>query len=367
MAITAVAWPSIAEDLDLPIADLGILTLMYGAGYTTATLSSGWIAERLRSGHAFIAGAGAAGLGCLLGAGAPSWYLLLVAMPVFGFGAGTFDAAANSYVAVRGSQREMGTIHGLFGVGAIIGPLLVTGLLTIGLSWRVSFLTVGLLFVGAAVTMAVVANDAAIPTKKSTGATGRLRVTSPFVWSLLTFFFYSGIAATTGVWAFTYLTEQRGIDPGFGGLIVASYWAAFAASRFLLGTVSERMEQRRTLRYAMILTVVGYFAFWLSPWPVASVLALIVAGFAHGPFFPIELLETRERFGTVRAPAVIGYQIGGVNIGGAIIPAGVGLLVSVWDLTVVPPVLALFAVLTFGATEKLNTTQPPATVERPVS
>lgn len=354
MSIAAVAWPSISESLGLPIENLGYLSLAYGIGYTTATFVSGWVSERLSSGRMLIVGAALAAAGCGAAAVSPTWEILLAASTLFGLGAGGLDAAGNAYVAVRGSNREMGSLHGLFGIGAIIGPLVVTGLIAVGLSWRASFVAVGAAYTLTAILMVVHARDVAIPTKRSTGETGRLAFTSRLFWSLTIFVVYAGIAASTGIWAFTFLTEYKGVPDGLGGLIVAGYWGAFAGSRFVFASIGDRYDSHTLMRTCLLAAVVGYGAFWIVPWAGVSVVALLFAGFSHGPFFPLQLLETTERFGSVRAPGVIGFQIAGANIGGAVIPALIGVLVGWFDLAVVPPALVLFAALTFATSEVLN-------------
>lgn len=363
MALAAVAWPTIADDLGLPIADLGILTFVYGVGYTTATLSSHWFNERFTNGTNLGAGAGLAAIGLFLGAAAPSWWILVLAMPIFGLGAGRLDAAGNAYIAVREGPREMGNVHGLFGVGAIIGPLVVTGLIAAGFSWRLSFGIMGAAFAVTSILVLTLARRAEIPTKRSTGDTSRLRITSPVFWALAAFFVYAGVAGSTGVWAFTFLTEYRGVASGLGGVIVAAYWAAFAASRFLFGAIGDRYDPRTLMMGGLVLALVAYVVFWLAPWPIVSTTALLVAGFGHGPFFPVQLLRTRERFGEVRAASVIGFQIAAVNVGGAIFPAAVGILVGWSSLAVVPPSLVVFAILTIAASEFLARSPEPQLAE----
>lgn len=357
LSIPAVAWPSIAEDMDLPIAGLGVVTLLYGAGVTVATLSGGWVSERSTTSTTLRFGAGIAAIGLLAVAVTPSWALLLVAIAAFGVGAGTIDAAINAYVAVRHGPREMGVVHGVFGVGAIIAPLLVTGLIAIGWSWRSSFATLGfaqLIFLAALLKFA---GGISIPTKRSTGDNSKLGITQPLVWSITAFVAYAAVAASTGVWAFTYLTEEKGYADGSSGIIVAGYWAAFAASRFLLSLSHDRFDPRSILRWGMALTITGLLVFWLSPSPVVAVLGLIFSGFAHGPFFPLQMVLTPQRFGTVLAPTVIGYEIAAINVGSAAVPAFIGLFVASIGLEVVPPALVIAAVVLTITIEMLARTQ----------
>jgi fucose permease len=357
ISITPVAWPSISADLGLPIADLGIVTLVYGAGYTAATLSGGWVSERMTTGMILISGAAVAIVGLSAVALTPSWIPLLVAMFAFGIGGGTEDVATNAYVAVRRGPREMGAIHGVFGIGAIIGPLLVTGLIALGATWRLSFAALGvgqLIFI---LAMAVYARHVTIPTKKSTGDNSRLGLSAPLTWSIGIFLAYAAVAGTTGVWAFTYLTEDRGFSESASGLIVAAFWTAFAASRFIYGLTNDRYDARLIMRIAMAGTIVSLLVFWWNPTPAIGVLALIASGFAHGSFFPVQILMTARRFGSLHAPSVIGYEVGAVNVGNAVIPALVGILVGSIGLQVVPPVLVIAAVILTFTLEMLARTQ----------
>ena len=251
----------------------------------------------------------------------------------------------------------MGSIHGVFGIGAIIGPLLVTGLIGIGASWRLSFAALGigqLIFLGA---MAFLSRHITIPTKRSTGNTSRLDLSAPLVWSIGIFLAYAAVAGTAGVWAFTYLTEDRGFSEGAGGVIVAAYWAAFAASRFVYGLTNDRYDARLIMRFAMAGTIVSLLVFWWSPTPTIGVIALIASAFSHGAFFPVQILMTARRFGSVHAPAVIGYEVGAVNVGNALIPALVGLLVGSIGLDVVPPVLVVASLILLFTLEMLARTQ----------
>ena len=49
-AAFGVAWPSIADDLDRALADLGLLIAAYVAGYFVSTLANGELTRRFGSG-----------------------------------------------------------------------------------------------------------------------------------------------------------------------------------------------------------------------------------------------------------------------------------------------------------------------------
>ncbi|RPI25945.1 MAG: MFS transporter [Actinobacteria bacterium] len=174
------------------------------------------------------------------------------------------------------------------------------------------------------------------------------------LWSMIVFLLYAGVAAGTGAWAFTYLAEERGISDGVAGIVVTGYWAAFTASRFVLSAIGERVTPNAILAMSGPATVCGFAIFWWAPTEAIGLAALIFTGFAHGPVFPLEVLLTPRRFGAALTATVVGYEIGAANIGGAIIPGGIGLLVGAVGLTVVPGFLFVNGVLLWAAIRALR-------------
>lgn len=183
--------------------------------------------------------------------------------------------------------------------------------------------------------------------------TGLLR--SPvLVWSLVVFFVYAGIGAGAGAWAFTYLTEERGISDGVGGLIVAGYWGGFTISRLLLGALGERFLPNTVLRWSVVSATVAFIVLWWSPTNWVAAGALIFAGFAHGPVFPLEILLTPRRFGAALTATVVGFEIAAANVGAALLPGLMGLAVGLSGLAVLPPILVANSLVLLAAIETLR-------------
>jgi fucose permease len=354
ITIPSVAWPSISDDLGRPLAQLGFVSLAYGGGYTAATLGAGILARRIRTG-AILFGSALLGVGTTaFVAVSPGWISFLVGILILGSVGGFTDSTVNTYVAIRRGTGSMGVLHGMFGVGAVLGPLIVAGLLTAGTSWRLAF-------VGLAIGQGIYAGglflygrQADVPAQASPRGEGGLRLSRTLFWSVAVFFAYAGVAAGTAIWAFTYLTEFRGYGTGAGGVIVAAYWGGFTASRFMLGVVGDRIHPNGMLRWSGIMTIVGLVAFWQAPSSSSAVIALVFTGFAHGPVFPLEILLTPRRFGTSHTANVVGFEIAALNVGGALLPATIGLLVSVWGLGVIPPAIFGFSIVLLGCIEMLR-------------
>jgi fucose permease len=344
ITVPGVTWPSVAESFDRSLADLGYVTLLFGGGYTVSSFASGRLTSRMGIAPAL----GAAGIVAIVAltalATSGTWAVFLFATAMLGAGGGLTDSVTNTYVALRRGTRSMGLIHGIFGVGAIAGPLLVTALLQAGLSWRVAY---AVLAVGQAMYVAGVwwsARDLDDRADSDRGSHWRtLWRSSVVVWSLILFFVYAGIGAGAGVWAFTYLTDERGMSDGLSGLIVAAYWAALTASRLLLGVLGDRVRPNSAMRWAVVSTVIAFTVLWLADatWLAAS--ALVFAGFSHGPIFPIQMLLTPRRVGPAQTARVIGFEIAAANVGGALLPGLMGVAVAVVGLSAIPPLLVVNA------------------------
>lgn len=69
----------------------------------------------------------------------PSLWVLAGGTVVFGLGFGAIDPALNAHAASHFSARDIIWMHASYGLGAITGPLLVTALLSDGLSWRSAY------------------------------------------------------------------------------------------------------------------------------------------------------------------------------------------------------------------------------------
>ncbi len=354
LTIPGVAWPDIALDLNRPIAQLGWVSFAYGSGYTVANLIGGSVARRWSIGTILAGAATVSALSLALIAFSPSWGVFLIAMFGYAFTGGTNDVASNTFVSIRRGTRSMGVLHGTFGIGTILGPLLVAATLGLGGSWRTAFVVVGIGQLLYLTAILAYARHASVPTQDSPRGKDGLRVTKPLMWSLAVFFMYAGVGTGAGVWAFTYLTEYRSFSTAAGSLAVAAYWAGFTAARFSLGIIGDSIDPNRILRWSTIATTLGLVALWWSPTQPIAVAVLVFTGFAHGPVFPLEIVLTPGRFGTGHTANVIGFEMASGNVGSAILPAIIGLLVAQWGLGAVLPAVITFTIALIFCVEMLR-------------
>lgn len=354
--LLGVAWPSIRSNFHRPLDSLGYVLIASMIGYMASSFFSGKIMTWLGVGGLLAASCaltGAALLGYTL---APCWWVM-VALALFGgLGAGAIDAALNTYVAAHFHEGLMQWLHASFGVGVTLGPLIMTAGLNATGEWRVGYLAVG----AAQLLLAAcfLATAGMWQRNGKTGGNGSERpltdyrtplretLREPRVWlSIWLFFLYTGVEVTLGNWAYTLLTESRGIPPQTAGLWAGSYWATFTIGRVLAGLYANRIGGRKLVSGSLLLALVGALLLWWNPSGAVSLTGVATIGFAIAPIFPALVSLTGDRVGAKNAANTIGMQIAAAGLGGALISALAGVLARRISLEIIPIYMVAITVM----------------------
>jgi fucose permease len=161
-------------------------------------------------------------------------------------------------------------------------------------------------------------------------------------------FVYVGIELGAGQWSFTRLTADRALSDAVAGLAVFLYWSALAAGRVALALFGDRVGSARLFDLSVGGAILGAVAFWLLPPPAAALVALPCIGASLSVFVPLLLYLTPRRVGRAAAPRAIGYQVAAGMIGGAVWPAGIGLVMQSNGVSTLGPCLFALAVVLGG-------------------
>lgn len=327
-------WPSMRLSLGQPVGALGILLV---SGITASVVASA-LAGRLRVpvGPLVAAATLLTALALAAEALAPSMWVMTVGSVLFGLGFGALDTALNAHAARHFGARDINWMHASYGLGATIGPLLVTTLLSAGRTWRQAYGVMALVLAALAGVLALARRGWRSPA--STPARERQNPPAPpaSVAGALAFTAVeTGIEAGAGIWGYLFLTAGRGLPTTAAGVAISAYWATMCAGRVILGPLAERLGPARVLTAAVAGVPLGA-ALMAIPGPGAlAVAGLMLLGLAAAPVFPLFTLAT----GTTR---MVSLQVAASAVGGAALPAALGLLVgAVSPLILAPSLLAL--------------------------
>ena len=352
--LLGVAWPSIRANFGLPLDALGLLLIASTSGYLTSSFFSGVLMKKLGVGgllaiSCFFTGAS------LLGYTLAPGYWLIVFLGIFaGLGAGAIDAGINTYIASEHSEGLMQWLHASFGIGITLGPIIMTAGLNIFESWRWGYVVVG----AAQVTLALIFGLTRRLWKRDASSTVeetaddrklmdyqtpmRESMGQPRVWlSVALFFLYTGVELTLGIWAYSLLTEGRGIAPQVAGLVAGSYWGMFTVGRILAGLYTHRIKTETIVRFSIVGALIGALLVWWNPSNMVSLIGVALTGFAVAPIFPGLMSDTASRVGSHHAANTIGMQISGAGLGAMALPGLAGVLADSISLEVIPIYLSV--------------------------
>ncbi|MDN5901287.1 MAG: MFS transporter [Brachybacterium sp.] len=370
-------WPVMHQDLGVPVAFAGIITMIIAVGTIVSSLASERVTLRFGTGVVTAISVGMTAA-ALVGFSVSDqfWMLCLWAIP-YGLGAGAVDAALNNYVALHYAARHMNWLHSFWGVGASISPFVMGFAISSGQGWSTAYLVIGL--VQAALTLALLASiplwgkvdrersgtrtvdthdlaeDAPAAQRRApVPLTTALRIPG-VVLILLTFSAYCAVESTALLWSSTYLVAERGALPAAAATFGALFVLGLTAGRFLAGFFAERLGDRALIRGGFVMIGVGALMLALPlPTDVVGLAGLVVVGLGSAPIYPAIIHSTPVNFGRRNSQAIIGIQMAAAYTGSTLAPPAFGVLSSWTGMWILPLFIAVLVVAGLVLSERVN-------------
>ena len=302
---------------------------------------AGRLTERLGIGVLLAASTGLVAV-AMFGFAFSPWWSVFVAFAIFhGLGSGAIDAGLNGYAAHYMSAQHMNWLHACYCLGAMLGPLWMTAVLTSGQRYPLGYATVGsvmivlslmFLFTRPHWGQAVATAESNEPKIHVLRALRHPKV----LLQVAIFFCYTGLEATLSQWTFTILTESRGIHPGPAGIAVGTYWASIGLGRIFFGFIADFIGIDRLLRFSILGVLAGTLLFATPLSPEMTFASIVLAGVGLAPVFPCLMTRTPQRLGFALSAHAIGFQMGAAMLGIAMIPGSLGWLANRFGLQAIP-------------------------------
>ncbi|QUX96715.1 MFS transporter [Marinomonas sp. CT5] len=359
-AAHGINWPFVRTEFDVPTGWLGLVIAAGGIGYLMSSFSVGYLMARLGVGWLLVVSSLLVSFGLFGFYFSTSFIVFVLFSIVIGMGSGAIDAGLNTYAAEHFSTRHMNWLHAAFGVGATSGPIIVTTVLvSFSQNWRLGYgVLASILFVMALVfvfSRNLWESDKHAPKKAEEQADDLPAITQlqalkhPVIrFQIVFFFLYTGVEVGVGQWAFTVMTESRGIALATAGTWVAIYWGALAFGRAVFGFLVERFSVDQLLRLCLAGVVLGALSFSLNIATYMSYLGLALMGFCAAPIFPCMISQTVTRVGKKYSVHAIGFQMSAAVFGAMTLPFFSGLIGEQFGLTFLAVSFLFYAVLLFS-------------------
>jgi len=339
LAIWAPLVPYVRERIEMSDALFGMLLLCIGIGSLTWMPLSGLLIAR-QGIRPVILGCVATLVLALLGmALTESIWLLGIALFCFGGSLGVLDVVLNvqSLLVERElGRRMMSNFHGMFSLGSICGALVLTGLLTLGLSPASGTLLM--------IALIVIANflvmGGYLARKAPAGGVAFVRPSGlVLLVGALCFVVYLAEGAVLD-WSALYLTGEKQLETSSGGLGYAAFALMVTVGRFAGGRVVNSLGTARVVAFGGLLAAAGIglsiitdhwalalLGYGLCGLGCANVSPVLISSLSRQDAMPVHLAVT--------AATTVGFA--GVLVG----PAMIGLIAHFSSLTMAFVLLTL--------------------------
>ena len=291
----------------------------------------------------------------------PPFPLVVLAFLTIGLGMALNLSLNNVFVAnLARATTLLGWFHGAYGIGATIGPLMATGLVSSHRSWS-TYYSIPLGIVACALVsafwtfrryeqdnplLALIHQTTAGASVSKTRLLKESLKNRTTLLGALFIFAYQGAEVSISGWVISFLITYRGASPSRAGFVTAGFWAGVTLGRFVLAQPCQRIGEKSAVFGLVVGAACCQLLVWLVPNFIGEAVAVSIVGLLLGPVYPCStavfsrLIDRRLQVNSLTIISALGFG------GAAIAPFFTGLLaqqVGTWILH--PVCLGLFSVM----------------------
>ncbi|KAI9492062.1 major facilitator superfamily domain-containing protein [Zychaea mexicana] len=332
--------PSIKAHYGLNQYVVSIIFLCNAAGYMTAAVLNGYLIRSTSQSKTALLGACSMIVGYLVNLFAVPFPVMCIFMTTIGFGIALTQAAANVVCGeMPYGMLMLSFLHAFYAGGALVGPLLASGLLSSQKPWNTSYMVFATTVAASTTTPS---DQESMTCKEQANSKNtnllsqifKFRITSIGAVFLL---FYTGTEVTIGNWGYTYLISTRSTDTNAMAHLMTGYWAGICAGRLFLGFATSRFGEKRMVYCYLAMIVVMMVLLWLLPYIGANATSLVITGIMLGPIFPTVVSVAHNIVPTHLYATCVGFLSAFASAGTALFPYATGVLIGAEGVSAMLP------------------------------
>ncbi len=385
----------------LTLAAIGLIFPARAAGGILGNLLAGVGSDRYGRSSLVWLSALVLAASLTLAASARLWLLFVVGFVLISTAQASLTTAINALIADANRAtraRALNVLHGVYGVGATISPLVIGFTLERGLPWRWALAATGLIWLvyggGTFLYRASLTSDSpdvcdgddelplsrqsykshkSVVEKEQRLAWGMLwnRISrlfraeehcNSFLALFLIAFIYNGVAYSLLAWVAVFMQNSAGLSTFFSVSMISVFYVALTAGRFVCAAFAERLGYATTLLILALGLALTYPLVVFSAEPILLGVGVFLTGLSLSGLFPTALA-----YGSRLYPAHSGAVTGTLNVamiaGAMLPPLWTGIFADIWSFQSAlginySMVLFLLAICLFLGRAELRARQP---------
>lgn len=355
------AWPVSHRYFGVELSSAAFVSLISSGSTILSSLLSGRILQRFKTIEILIVSITLTIIGLMGTALAPNFYFVLLFAIPFGLGAGNIDASLNHFVALHFESKHMSWLHSFWGIGASIGPFMMSLFLAVGSYWQGPYFIVSMVQLSLLILMIFSRKiwlkfESEVSQDETQNHIGnRLALKQAGVkFAMLSFISYVAMEGSAALWGASYLVNILSVQADQAAATVALFFASLTVGRMLDGFLAIKFTNFKRLLMGQSIGLIGIVLLMWSRDLVLARLSLILMGFGFAPSFPIMMHETPVRFGQKFASSVIGLQMASAYIGFLLMPLFIGQLEKRISLNFLPYFMFTMMLILIGSSLRIQ-------------
>ena len=359
-------WPTIYQEFNVPVSYAGAIFMIISAGTILSSLQSDRLTKLLGTGKVTAFSVLMTAI-ALWGFSVSSsyWMLILWAIP-YGLGAGSVDASINNYVALHYKSHHMSWLHCMWGVGASIGPYIMSFALLNNQGWNMGYRYISILQLGLSIIIMLslplwkkqpIVNDTdSIDENRSSKVLTLKEIISiPGIKQLMLMFFcYCALEQTTMLWASSYLVLQHGFDLELATSYGSLFFIGITVGRAISGFITLKLNDKQMIYLGQAIILIGVILMILPFTHNISLIGLVIIGLGCAPIYPCIIHSIPSNFGADKSQSIIGVQMASAYIGNLLMPPLFGIIANHISPVLFPVYLLLILIVMVVMHIKLN-------------
>ena len=329
--------PSITDEFSaagLSLAAIGLIFPARSIGGILGNLLAGVGSDKLGRQRMVWLAALLVSVALGLTAWARPWLLFLAALAAVNLTQAALSTGINALVADANREsraRALNTLHGVYGAGAALSPLLIGYLLEGGLLWRWAIAGAGVLWLLYGVLFWLLAGNGhdgqtGARTQKLDWAMLR---DGPFLALFFIAFAYNGVAYSLLGWIAIFMQRSAGFSILASVSMISVFYVALTVGRFLCAAFSEQIGYARTLLLLGIgITLTYPLVIFGSTWLVVT--GVFLTGLSLSGLFPTSLAYGARHY-DAQTGALTGTLNVAMTLGAMIPPLWTGIIADAWS------------------------------------
>ncbi|MBX9138084.1 MULTISPECIES: sugar MFS transporter [unclassified Clostridium] len=360
-------WPTMYQEFNVPVSYAGAIFMIISAGTIFSSLQSDRLTKSFGTGKVTAFSVLMTAI-ALWGFSISSSYWMLISLAIpYGLGAGSVDASLNNYVALHYKSHHMSWLHCMWGIGASIGPYIMSFALVNGQTWNMGYLYISLIQVALTVIIMLslplwkkpfIINDIQevdVGNEKNKALTLKEIVNIPGAKQVMIMFFcYCALEQTAGLWASSYLVLQHGFDLEVATSYGSLFFIGITVGRAISGFITMKLKDKEMIYLGQGIILIGIIIMCLPLGHQVSLIGLVTIGLGCAPIYPCIIHSTPTNFGKNKSQAVIGVQMASAYVGNLLMPPLFGIIANHISVIVFPIYLLLILIIMVVMHIKLN-------------